>query len=725
MSDTPEGSKRLGIRELLARIARLPREEQTRAKRALLLKYKPAAIVNRTREAEELETLGWEAWLSELAPHVFRGTHADFHRKFWDWYWPLLIAKRNGERIVNLEIPLAYLLTLHRGGGKSTTVEWATIAMGALLGQTLALYVSSTAKLASNHLTSIREEIEGSAISKYYPALSDPRTGKFDNRYGWNKELLATTSGLIIFALGLEEEVRGVKVQSIRPALIVLDEFDSKTDSPDVVLKKESIIGGSLFGTQVEDTLILMAQNLIHRHSVATRTVKRRNQLLTDRVESGLVPAFTSDLDIKMVGTKWKVIKGKPLWDYFDRAAFEKFLNSSGPIEVFAEYQHQFDQDREGKVFKQYNDLISVITEEDFNRVYGTPQTPIFKPPASWNKYLFNDTARTKTEWHANVAGTLSMSSENTPLPGITFLYDCLSFEEETPAEDCAVAILKQISPLVQHQGTNYQWEELLRTIIAREGIGRFVGSMAEQTKAQRAGLARIIPKFVTPLLARLRYLQFRVSHEAEELRRVYKDVFGMNAEAAQPGDGAGVGLINLAMKVDPDVPDPFGRMVFEPSTGMYRPLMGMSRFYIIVKKEKLPYPEQSNPALLHGSDLARFQLTEHRWLPLKVTASGEEERGQEKRNDDFPNGLQFFYMDHSIRARELTPEEQAELLLDPSIQQATIDAETDPEKKQQAYYKREIALQREYSARITAKLQQSSGGSKLASYKKLRLRGR
>jgi hypothetical protein len=593
------------------------------------------------------------------------------------------------------------------------------------LGQTVALYVSSTAKLASNHLTTIREEIEGSQISRFYPSLADPRTGKHDNRYGWNKELLSTTSGLFIFALGLEEEVRGIKAQSHRPGIIVLDEFDSKNDSPDVVAKKEAIIGGSLFGTQVEDTIILMAQNLIHGHSVATRTVKRRNQLLTERVESGLIPAFTSELDIQMVGTKWKVIKGKPTWDYFDEAAFEKFLNSAGPIEVFAEYQHRFDRDREGKVFKQYNDLISTITEEDFNRKFGTLSNPLYKPPSTWNKYLFNDTARTNTEFHANVAGTLAMSNENTSLPGITFLYDCMSFEEETPPEDVAVAILKKISPMVTYQGTQYQWEALLRVIIGRIGIERFTGNVKEQTKAQRAGLARIIPKFVTPLLASQRYLRFRVSHEAEELRDVFRTVFGLPAEPAAPTDGAGVGLINLAMKVDPEVPDPFGRTVYDPITGEPRPLMGMSRFYIIVPKDKLRYPEADNPATLRDSDRARYQFTEHRWLPLKVTATGEEERGQEKRNDDFPNGLQFFYMDNMIRARELTPEELAELQMDPSIQLSAIAAETDPEKKQQAYYKREIALQREYYEKITAKLSQHRGGNKTAGYKKFMRLGR
>jgi hypothetical protein len=113
------------------RIQALPIELRARAQRAFFGKYKPSTIINRTREAEELEALGWEAWLAELAPGVFRGTHAEFHRKFWEWYWALLIAKRSRTRLATCGIPLQYLLTLGRGMGKSTTTEWAIIAMGA------------------------------------------------------------------------------------------------------------------------------------------------------------------------------------------------------------------------------------------------------------------------------------------------------------------------------------------------------------------------------------------------------------------------------------------------------------------------------------------------------------------------------------------------------------------------------------------------------------------
>jgi hypothetical protein len=695
----PDDSAPLTTVEILRRVAALPPEERKRAERALALHYQPSIIVNRTPEAEALEAQGWEPWLSELAPHVFRGTHAEFHRKFWNWYWPLLLAKRDGKRLVDLHAPLAYLLTLGRGLGKSTSVEWATIAMGALLGQTLTLYVSSTQKQARNHLNNIREEIEDSQIEKYYPGLSNPRIGKFDNRYGWNQDMLATTSGLTIFAVGLEEEVRGVKVRQLRPGLILLDEFDSKADSPDVVKKKEGIIGGSIFGTQVEDTIIVMAQNLIHGQSVAMRTFKRRNELLSYREESGLIGAFTEDMEIEMVGTRWMLTKGKPVWPYFKEETFQKFLDTSGPIETYAEYQHKFDRDREGRVLKNYNDEIMVITEEDFAAVYGC-----WPPPASWNKYVGNDTARTKTEWHANVGGTLTMSGMNTPLPGITFLYNCLSFEAETQPDDCAVAFLKCISPTVFVDGIEHRWEDLVQVIIAREGIDKFTSSLTEKINAQRQGLAKIIPKYVHPLIASQHYIRFRMSHEAADVQRIYRETFGLPFEPAVPTEGAGVDLINFAMKIDPKVADPFGRWR-EDEHGQRNPLMGMSRFYVVVSRDKLLYPDDNKPDQLFGSDLARYQFKEHRYLPPKLNALGEEERGQEKRNDDFINLLQFFYMDHSIMARELTPQELAEMKMPISQQLASIAAESDPEMREHMMMAREAALKKELFSRITRQL--------------------
>ena len=698
-------------------------EQQEVAAQAFLRKYKGEPIICKTPEAIALENLGPLVWLKTLAPHVFRSEFAPFHEEYWSWIWPLLLAKRDGARLVSLDEPLSYLLTLGRGLAKSTCLEWTCIAFGALIGRCLILYVSSTGKLAISHLNNIRDEVEASAIAKYYPAMSEPEVGKHGNKYGWRGDLLSAKSGLTIFAIGLEEEVRGIKKREMRPAFIALDEFDGKGDSADVTAKKEGIIAGSIFGTQTPDTIIGMAQNLIGPQSVATRTWKRRNELLSYRRESGLIGAFTNDFKIEPDGTRWRATKGKPTWPGLDMLAFQKFLDTSGPIETEAEYQHVFDRNQEERVMHNYVDKIHVITDEDFEYVYKVP-----RPPSSWNKYMGNDKARTKTEYHANVAGTLTMSSQNTPLPGITFLYDPLSFEKNSEPDDCAIAMLKCIIPRVMYQGVNYEWEELRRILISRQGIDRLTGTLQERINAERSGLAQIIPKLIAPYLESLHYVGFRMSHEADDWRAVYRDTFGLPYEASNPGHGDGLALINMAMKIDYTVQDPFGRparddqgqIIFDEVTGKPVPLMGMSRWYMIVKKDKLPYPNDAKPDLLHGSDLARYQLTEHRNMAPKVNALGEMERDPEKRNDDFSNLLQFWYSTNSIQARELTPGERMEESLLPHQRQDAIDTEKDPERREKNVMSREIALRKQATVSLTKQLSGKGSGRGLSSYKKL-----
>jgi hypothetical protein len=695
-------------------------------------------IVNewRTPEADELENLGWEPWLKTLAPHVFTAEFEDFDRKFWDWAWFLLRAKQAGHRLVSLGRPLAYLETLARSLGKSTKVEWLNIMMGALLGQTLGLYISSTGKLAAGHLSNIREEIEGSHIEKLYPGLAKPKFGKFNNRYGWNQDLLATESGFTLFAVGLEGEVRGVKRMQLRPSLLALDEFDSKDDSPDVVKKKEGIIGGSIFGTQVADTMIVMVQNLIHANSVASRTSKRRNELLADREESGLIRAFTDDLEIEPDGVKWRVTRGRPVSSRIDMVTFHKFLNSVGPVEIWAEYMHIFDRNREGKVMHNWNDGIEVITEEEFCRAYGLRWQPGFRMPYDWYKYFCHDKARTKTEYHANVAATLAVSSQNTKLPGITFMYDCLSFDENTEPDDCAIAFLRCISPKVVVGQAEQDWSEMCRSLISRENIGQYATSVTGRIQAERAVLARIVPQYVRPLIAAYNYRRFTMSAEATDWADVYEHAFGFPFERPAITQDAGQALINLAMKIDENTPDPFGRIGYwsddkqtfirdpDNHSGKAQLLMGMSRFYMIVKAEYLRYPNDAKPHLLHGSDLARYQFNEQRYLQPKMNALGEEERGAEKKNDDYRQALQQLYADNSVRGRELNESERREAHLPPAIQAAAV-ASANPDERQSLVHAQQIEMLRQQEAsRLARTLGGKRSGNPLSAFKKLNSRG-
>ena len=657
----------LTIPELAEEIARL-RQSQTftignktyvgsyvadRAARAFLAKYPEVHRPAKSEKAQELEAKGWEPWLKTLSPNTFKHKFVKEIGDFWDWYWPVLQAQAAGKRLITITSELAYTLFLARGMTKSTSAEWAVIAAGAVVGPAVVPYVSSTTGSATRHLQSIIAHVEKAAIAEYYPGLAKPRVGKIvGNRFGWSREMLAAECGLTAFAIGLAGDIRGLRVEDLRPTLIVGDDFDDISDSPDVIKKKEAMLGGSIFGTQGEDTIIIIAQNLIHRFSIARRIHLGRSQLLTDRRSSGVVKAFTDDFKVEQQPNgKYAITGGTPTWEGFNQLAAQKFVGTMGPILAKAEFQHEFDAEDGEYVMKNYVDAIHVITEEELCQGFGFQHHPSWRMPFDWWKYFFHDKARTKTEFHANIAGTLTVSSENTRLPGVTFLYDCLSFEEATEPDDCAIAFLRCISPLARVDGVDRDWSELRNSLISRANLDVLIRSQKDRMKAERAALAKVFPQNVKPLLTAYNYKMFRMSHEADDWAAIYQDTFGLPFDRPAITENSGQALINLAMKIDYNIVDPFGRVGYwsddkehfirdpERKNPKSAPLMGMSRWYLVVKNDKLPYPNDDRPEKLHGSDLARYQFTEQRNLAPKENALGEEERGPEKRNDDFRQG--------------------------------------------------------------------------------------
>ncbi|MFL6207445.1 MAG: hypothetical protein ACJ74W_01270 [Pyrinomonadaceae bacterium] len=85
---------------------------------------------HKTARARTLEARGYEAWLQTLGARSFARPFAYFHHEFWGWYWPVRMKLLRGAALEPAE--LAMLLMWFRGGGKSTHVEWACIAEGAL-----------------------------------------------------------------------------------------------------------------------------------------------------------------------------------------------------------------------------------------------------------------------------------------------------------------------------------------------------------------------------------------------------------------------------------------------------------------------------------------------------------------------------------------------------------------------------------------------------------------
>ncbi len=655
------------------------------------------AIV-KTPEAVELEAEGYEAWLKTLGPRTFSKPFAFFHREFWGWYWPVRMKLLRGEVLTPAE--MAMLLMWGRGMGKSSHVEWACIAEGAL-GEGLTRepgfvgYVCDTEALAKGHIQSVRNRLDSPEIARYYPGLANPRVDRHGYQTAWRQDFLATSSHWGIIPIGLEEGVRGGRLFDLRFTMFVFDDIDSRKDSPAAVEKKQKIIAHEILPAGTPDTLKLVPQNLIHENGFVNQTYTRRSDILSERQESGPYPAFNDlelELDETAQGRKWKIKRAVPTWPSIDVRAASVFLADSGRTAFLAEYQHDFESNKEGRVLRNYNDRLMTIRKSDFEGVYGTREIP-----KTWAKRVFHDWAVTKNAYHANVAGKLTVANQNTRLPGKLFLFDLKSFEAGTQADDVGRWMLESICPHIP--GTRQTWGELIDASTSRAGLEVYLSDLTRLIEARRDVLAHVIPEKAQLALTEYHYDSFVGSSEQNNnALAVYRRVFGLPFSPANPGEHGGLEWIDHFMLADRKTPHPFFEDELQED-GAYK--LGCPGMFIVVEDEKYPYPQVSTPDALHDSDLCRYQFSNWRMRPAKLTEAGMVEYGPLKMNDDFGNALQMAMVAGPPPATPLTYEEQVteatpEHLRPEELQKASpYEAGLEPHQEMSALLARKFAEQR------------------------------
>lgn len=515
-------------------------------------------------------------------------------------------------------------------------------------------YVSGTEKQAKEHVAAIKGRLESSAVAAYYPALSKPEIGAHGAQRGWRQDYLATQSGWGIVPVGLDQGIRGGRKDDTRYSLIILDDVDDIDDSRAVVEKKLNTISRTILPAGDSRTIVIFAQNLIHEDSVLNQIYTRRSDVLSDRMEFGPYKSFE---DVKLdphptVPGKFVIRDGAvPTWPHLNIEDARLFLSRSGRHGFMAEYQHDFERDASEYVLPHWDDERNVITRSQFRAVFGTERTPWH-----WPKRWFNDWAKTKSARHANVAGSMTVSAQNTRLPGVTFVFDCLTFEANTPADDVALGILQTISPTVNVSGKAKTWEEVIRDCRTRQNMAAYSPHVADILSAERDSRSKIIPALVKPVISG-RKIAFRGSHEqANDAHRVMRDVYGLQFKATNPGHEGGIEFLNSLMYADRSVPHPF-KPDERGEDGLYR--LGRPNFFLVVDDDKAAKPAGNNPAALRGSDLARYQLPRWRLVPAKLSETGEVVRGPMKMLDDFGNGFQMCVYDGPIPAPQLTADER------------------------------------------------------------------
>lgn len=339
------------------------------------------------RQLEGLDETDYELFLRTLFPEYMKYPFAERHRLHWEWVWALQPGIR----------PDPLIEIWSRGGAKSTSAELTCPVVGALRLRGYAIYVSGTQQQADDHVATISAMLESEIIQHYYRDLSQREVTQFGDPKGWRRNRLWTARGLIVDALGLESKsIRGLKKETKRPDLIILDDIDARHDSVDLVAKKSEMLKDSILPAGSNDVAVLGVQNLIHRNSIfASLQVNGGADFLLKRTVSGPFKAIEDWPDKPIEGVHYErrgepyyILKGTASWAGQDIKTCEANINDWSFPTFMREAQHVVNTPQPGALFPAYQDapmhVIARSKFQDFYDAYDHEGNPMMVPPRGY-----------------------------------------------------------------------------------------------------------------------------------------------------------------------------------------------------------------------------------------------------------------------------------------------------------------------------------------------------
>jgi hypothetical protein len=274
--------------------------------------------------------------------------------------------------------PRPFIAIWPRDRGKSTHAEAAVVDLGARGERKYCWYVCETQDQADKHVTSIRFMMESDNVLRHYPEIGTPRETKTGGR-AWRRNLLLADNGFGVEAVGLDKAIRGGKIESQRPDLIIFDDVDGKNDTENAIDKKQATITTSILASGAINCAVLFCQNLIHRNSIAHRLSKLPGQegaadYLADRIVSGphkAVEGLRYEYQVQDDSSlRWTITAGTSLWDGFTLEICEAEINRQGPAAFELESQHDIDADNPNALLdSKILDATRVSSHPDLYRV--------------------------------------------------------------------------------------------------------------------------------------------------------------------------------------------------------------------------------------------------------------------------------------------------------------------------------------------------------------------
>lgn len=222
----------------------------------------------------------------------------------------------------------------------SSSAEMAVAMMGARGKRRYVLYVSETQDQSDDHVANVAAILEGKEIEFAYPEVGQRMLGKFGQSKGWRRNRIRTATGFTVDAIGLDTAARGIKLESMRPDMLVLDDIDSETDSEQATAKKIKTITYKLIPAGSRNCAILAIQNKVHDDSIFARLADGRADFMRGRKVCGPIPAVY-DLEWEDVGGTFTIVGGEPSWPEGQGiGTCQAMMNDMGLTAFLAECQH-------------------------------------------------------------------------------------------------------------------------------------------------------------------------------------------------------------------------------------------------------------------------------------------------------------------------------------------------------------------------------------------------
>lgn len=270
--------------------------------------------------------LNYEDWLRKAAPHATSSKMGDHHVRAWQW----------AESLEPGVAPPALIECWFRGGGKSTTMELISSRVAVKATRRFLLYVCATQDAANRHVGDIAGVMERCGIER--------AVNQYGFSKGWNASKLRTANGFNVLAFGLDTGARGVKLDHLRPDMIILDDIDELDDSVNRVEKKIQTITQTILPAKSNDCAIVFVQNRIHSNSVMSRVLSGDIDMLQNRIQSPIVPAVDGleymPVEKEDGRTGWKIISGTATWAHKNIDVCQREIDDFGLIPFLRECQH-------------------------------------------------------------------------------------------------------------------------------------------------------------------------------------------------------------------------------------------------------------------------------------------------------------------------------------------------------------------------------------------------